>query len=240
MNVISRIIAAVLVIASWAGVARSESTSILKLPSLSLCAELRGAERVKGVRLNLYGEVGELQGLDLGIANVVATKFRGVQLGALNHVGRAPDSDDAKGLQVGVLNHADGLFYGVQAGVACYSDNLKAGVQLSLLSATKVSTGHQFGLMYNWTGNGTGGSSLWGLFTAGRETFAQTGLFNYAEDCDKLQLGCINFANATGGCQIGLLNWIVESYDSPLQIGLINVMEDNPVKVMPIVNMRWW
>ena len=51
-----------------------------------------------------------------------------------------------------------------------------------------------------------------------------------------LQLALCNFINRFSGLQLGIFNY---AKDEACQIGLINIIENSPVKFLPIINCRF-
>ena len=51
-----------------------------------------------------------------------------------------------------------------------------------------------------------------------------------------LQLAIVNFIDKFAGLQLGIFNYAT---DSAFQIGLINIIENSPVKFMPLVNCHF-
>ncbi len=147
---------------------------------LSVCAPGQipiAKSSIDGVRLHLiYGDVQNLNGLDLGIGcgrvrenmnglqiaggNVVGTDMAGAQLGFVNLV----DSDMA-GFQCSLWNDVRANGDGFQLGI-CNTAGDFDGLQLSLVNVADAFGGLQLGLV-NWTGTMTG---------------VQIGLLNFIDD----------------------------------------------------------
>ena len=85
---------------------------------------------IHGGRLSLiYGECHELYGLDLGVAGGVREYMAGAQLNAIwNGVGT-----DMAGVQIGLVNTAEGYLAGCQIGLVNVTDSLY-GCQIGLLN----------------------------------------------------------------------------------------------------------
>ncbi len=85
---------------------------------------------IYGGRLSLiYGECHELYGLDLGVAGYVRERMCGAQLGAIwNGIGT-----DVAGVQIGLVNTAEGDAAGLQLGLVNVADHLY-GCQLGLVN----------------------------------------------------------------------------------------------------------
>lgn len=110
-----------------------------------------------------------------------------------------PRDTSIEGVSLGVWNENPGKQW--QLGFINGSTGDSAGVQWFVLLPT----------IYNYAETFTG---------------AQIGLVNYADDVTGLQWGAVNIAKEMTGLQLGLVNW-AESADSGVQIGLVNVIEDN-------------
>jgi len=86
-------------------------------------------------------------------------------------------------------------------------------------------------------------ANFWGLQVAGLVNFTTAQTYganlavggNIAKTAYGLEVGCFNFADELHGCQVGLVNFAREC-PWGFQIGLVNIILDNKIKVLPIVN----
>lgn len=188
---------------------------------------------VFGLRLNLlFGQSFAVYGLDLGLAGRCRNKFvglaaqtcnwiendmTGAQFGGLANVVKG----NTCGLQVGGLANCDhGSFIGLQAAFLNY-DGALGGVQLGAVNWNKsVSAGAQIGVA-NIDVNEFHGFSL--------------GAINYTGKLVGLQLGAVNVVSESGrGVQLGVFN--AAPVFQGLQIGLLNVIGNGTLPIMPIIN----
>jgi len=106
------------------------------------------------------------------------------------------------GLALGIVNGSAGDSAGVSLGCLNYGENYK-GLQWGLVNYTKHnSAGFQGGFIFGFLASGVNyvGGNMTGFYTA---------VFNYAGNLTGLELGLINYAeNADSGVQIGLINII--------------------------------
>lgn len=176
-------------------------------------------------------------GLDLGILWADAPKMYGLGIGGVAMATR----DDMIGMQVsGLCNWATkdvcgmratlglnatyGTTYGFEAGCFAYRPADMWGVDVELLgSYLKNFWGWQIGGIVNFT---TEQSYGWSLCVGGN-------MARVAYGCQTA--GIFNFTDELHGCQIGLVNF-AERCPWGFQIGLVNIIMDNKVKVLPLVN----
>ncbi len=188
---------------------------------------------IEGFRLNfLYGASRSLTGLDLGLVglthedmigvaiqgfNWVEKNQIGLQLGAIGNV----VSLDAMGLQIGgILNYdigsftglqtsllnMNGIFYGLQIAGVNWNKNISSGLQIGIVN-------RNISEFYGWS----------------------IALLNMANATSGLQVGVVNTAESvTGGVQLGVFN--ATSQMSGIQIGVLNLIGDAAVPVLPVVN----
>ncbi|MFO0757895.1 MAG: hypothetical protein U0359_15470 [Byssovorax sp.] len=158
-----------------------------------------------GVAL-IFGRVGYLEGLQLGLINSTLHDMTGVQLGVAS-----VNEGSTNGLQLGgVFSYADGPLRGLQlsgvfgwatapivgAQIAGVANQTKAGVRgLQLSGAFNIVRGEQ-----RVDGVQIGGVNL------GRVNGLQLGGLNVSEEVRGLQIGLINVARKIDGLQIGLIN----------------------------------
>ena len=176
---------------------------------------------VKGFDLNLfYMETVKLQGL--GISGIAA-RTRDRQDGLLATLACNWNDADVRGIDLTLgANLCFGDVYGIN--VATFGmRNLMKGVDANLLASyQKDFVGWQTSCVCNFTeGDCTGASFSLELKMAKVETGLQVATINSAQELHGVQIGVINVAHE---CPWGL------------QIGVINIILDNKVKILPIVN----
>ena len=177
----------------------------------------------------------DLKGFDLDLFYIETVKFKGLGISGIATRTR----DDMAGLLIsGLCNWHDASTRGVEltlgANVA-FGDaygvdiasfgmrNLMKGVDVNLLASyQKEFVGWQTSCICNFTeGDCTGASFALALNMARVETGLQVAAINCADELHGLQIGLVNMATE---CPRGL------------QIGFINIILDNRVKILPIVN----
>ena len=179
--------------------------------------ELPGPSSViHGGRLSLiYGECRELYGLDISVTGSVRERMYGAQLGLiLNYV------DVAAGYQRSFANFVEHEFYGLQDGAWNHAAE-GYGAQHGIVNTAGYFSGHQSALAINWA------DEVYG--------FQSAGLWNHATDGFGMQHGFVNTADYFCGFQLGFFNW-AEDLDG-LQIGLVNVVANQAVPVLPFINI---
>ena len=176
---------------------------------------------LKGVGINFfYMENVKLQGLAV---SGIATRTR----------------DDVKGVVLtGLCNWNETDVYGINATLGANIEFANVyGVELGLFSMRQEMQGLDINLMgshqRSYTGVQVAGLCNFTLedFTGGDIAFG----LNMANDVKGFQAGGINFAHQLKGVQLGFFN-IAEKCPSGIQIGLVNIIMDNIVKVLPITN----
>lgn len=117
-----------------------------------------------------------------------------------------------------------------------WGENPQTGIALGIVNgSTGDSTGVSLGLLANYAESYKGAHLAWiANYASGRFRGLQLAAFNYAAQLNGLQLGFVNFADAS---------------DQSLQVGFINIMNgtqrwfknfpDEIAPVMPIVNWRF-
>ncbi|MBR1920859.1 MAG: hypothetical protein IJ829_02505 [Kiritimatiellae bacterium] len=176
---------------------------------------------LKGFDLDLfYTETVKFEGLGIsGIATRTRDDMAGVLVSGLCNWHEA----DARGIDLTVgANIARGDVYGVDIG-SFGMRNMMKGVDVNLLASyQKEFVGWQTAIVCNFSeGDCTGASFALG--------------FNMARVETGLQVAAINCADELHGVQIGLFNLATECPNG-LQIGFLNIIMDNRVKVLPILN----
>jgi hypothetical protein len=164
----------------------------------------------------LYGRVGELDGVGLGVVNAVEADAHGLVLAAL-------------------ANRAGGRASGVHAASAFNSvRELDQGVMLALLfnHATEAVHGGQLALGVNLGGPVRGGQAAGfvNLASGSVEGVQVAALTNIAHDVDGMQLGLVNVAGRVRGAQVGLVN-VADDVDG-VPFGLVNVTRSGGVHVL--------
>ena len=176
-------------------------------------------------------------GLDLNLFYSDAPKMYGIGIGGLAMTTR----DDLMGWQLsGLCNwNAKDIYgirttlganisfhetYGVDIGGFAYREGEMWGVDVEFIGAYQQ-------------------SNFWGVQGVGLVSFTTAQTYganlavggNIAKVAYGLEVGCFNFADELHGCQIGLVNFAREC-PWGFQIGLVNIILDNKIKVLPIVN----
>ena len=171
----------------------------------------------------------DVTGVRLSLIYGDCQNFKGLDLGLVNHA-----DGEFSGLAIGGANIADGSFCGAQVGLVNWNGyhsedwaGRSIGVQLGALNYTDSFCGLQDGLV------NVSGSSFSGL---------QAGLVNYADDMYGVQCGAyfilgVNIAGGSVyGCQLGLVNY-AGTMERGLQIGIVNIIARNGwLPVLPIIN----
>lgn len=177
---------------------------------------------VFGLDVNLfYTDTPKMYGLGVGgLAMTTRDDLIGVGVGGLfNYASR-----DVYGLRATLgANICRGTVYGVDAGLVSYHHTVR-GVNLALLGGLYDELyGVQASLVVNFAREiNYGWSATIGANIAHRSYGCQSALV-------------FNHANVLNGCQIALINFADEC-EWGFQVGLINVIMSNKVKVLPIVN----
>ena len=177
----------------------------------------------------------DLKGFGIDLLYCENVYLKGLSIGGL--AGRARD-DQAGILISGVCNWNDadvrglGITLGANLGfgnvygidIASFGmRNLMKGMDVNLLASyQKEFVGWQTSCVCNFTeGSCTGASFALALNMAKIETGLQVAAINSAEELHGMQIGAINIAHE---CPWGL------------QIGVINIILDNKIKILPLVN----
>lgn len=181
--------------------------------------------------------VWDVFGLDVNLFYSDAPKMYGVGVGGIAMATR----DDLAGVQASLLcNWASADVYGIRATIGAnvtYGDSygLEAG---SFAYRPGKFWGVDVNLLGAYQGN-VSGVQVCGLATVTREQSygMNVALFgNYAATAYGLQLaGIINYTAELHGCQIAFVN-IAQECPWGFQIGLVNIILDNAIKVLPFIN----
>lgn len=171
---------------------------------------------IHGGRLSfIYGECRELYGLDISMSGYVRERMYGAQLGfILNYV------DIGAGYQSGFANFVEHEFYGFQDGAWNHAAD-GCGMQNGVVNTAGYFAGYQDAGAINWADEMDG--------------FQAAGLWNHAGIGYGMQLGFVNTAGYFAGFQWGVFNW-ANDLDG-LQLGLVNVVANQPVPVLPFINI---
>lgn len=177
----------------------------------------------------------DLKGLGLNLFYMENVKIQGLALSGIATRSR----DDVKGVVItGLCNWNERDVYGVNATLGANVEFANVyGIELGLFSMRNSMSGLDINFLGSHQKDYTG-LQLAGLcnFTIGDFTGADVAFgLNMAKDVTGVEIGGINFAHSLTGCQIGFFN-ICEECKCGLQIGLINIIMDNMVKVLPITN----
>lgn len=177
----------------------------------------------------IYGVVGEVQGLQLGMFNDVRGPVQGLQLGLfLNGA-----AESLRGASIaGAMSSVGRVNAGLQAaGLLTMSAGTTDGIQASFLgNLTRGSLrGAQFAGLMNVSGGESKGLQV--SFVTNIAKHLRGGQFsmlgNYAENVTGLQVGLVNIGGRVRGTQIGLVNIAKEVEGMP--IGLVSVSKTGGV-----------
>lgn len=170
-----------------------------------------------------YADANEVTGLEISLGGCVSrTYMAGAQIS-------------------GLCNYSDGDVYGLQTAIACVTDDVY-GLQTSAFAMGKSMYGLQAGLLgtvsegdlYGVRAAGLANVSMGESLSCGVEL---AGLANVSRKVEGFQgaIGC-NYAENLHGFQLAIVNYAQSSSTSAVQIGLVNIIRDNVVPVLPIVN----
>ena len=177
----------------------------------------------------------DLKGFGLDLFYSENTLLQGLSVAGL----AARSRDERKGLFVsGLCNWSEEDVYGV---------DLTLGLNLAFKDVYGIEAGlfgmrrHMDGLDIHFLGShqvSFRGVQASGLCNLTLEDFTGADLalgLSMAKNMKGAQIGGINFAHTLTGCQIGFFN-IAERCPCGLQLGLVNIIWDNKIKVLPITN----
>jgi hypothetical protein len=177
----------------------------------------------------IYGRVGQLDGIGIGLVNSVEADADGLIIGGiLNRVGGRVSGLSLGGVNsfgsvdtgvsiAALVNHASGVVRGGQAAFGLNFSGAVRGVQAA-------------GLMNVASGRLEGLQAAFGANVAEQVAGAQLApLVNVAGDVDGVQVGLVNVGGRVRGMQIGLVN-VAEEVDG-VPIGFVNVTESGGVHV---------
>jgi hypothetical protein len=137
----------------------------------------------------IYGRVGEVDGLELGVFNRVSDRLAGIELGLLG-------------------NWVGGAVSAIQAGAAFNSAGSLEGVQLSMgvNHVRDATTGAQLAMVANVDSGALDGFQIAPFNRAADVRGAQLGLINVAAKVRGLQMGLVNIADDVDGVPLGLVS----------------------------------
>lgn len=174
-------------------------------------------------------------GLDFNVFLSQAPLCYGLQIGAAGNI----TSRELIGFGVGgFFNWANGEVYGCRASLGLnYNDSKVYGLEIGGVGYHKDVVGCDIELGCCIQENITGCNvSLLGSYTINESYGCTIGALNIADKAYGAQVAfAYNQADELHGCQIGLVNYCREC-PWGFQIGIVNIILDNKVKVLPIVN----
>lgn len=192
---------------------------------------------VQGLRLSLiYGKNDTVKGLDVGVV-AHAREARGVAVGILHIV-----DEDLTGLQVAPIGASvtHRSLRGVQAAFGLSRANDLEGAQLSIVNLLEEpSRGIQAASFANLHKSDLTGLQVALLNNVASLGGLQVGGVNFSEATDGAQIGLIwNYTSGSAsGLQLGLINWTDEL--DGVQIGLLNFSSNGFLPFFPIVNFAF-
>ncbi|MDA3799918.1 MAG: hypothetical protein PF692_12665 [Kiritimatiellae bacterium] len=148
--------------------------------------------------------------------------IRPFQFSIVEDIQLIPKEKSITGLKLNLVYGYNYDINGLDIGIISKGKNVNA-LQVNLMSIVETEgQGLQVGL-FNLVRSYSG--MQWGVFNlCGTEfTGCQAGFYNYAPTCTGLQLGIVNTCSSMRG----------------VQIGLVNIIKENPLPFMPIINMRF-
>lgn len=177
---------------------------------------------VFGLDLNVfYSDAPKMYGLDIGgLATTCRDDNMGLTVSGLFNLA----CKDVYGLRATLgLNMCARTVYGMDAGLIAFRNTIK-GLDVHFLGAAQQNV---VGLEISGLANVTAVES-YGVTIAG--------LTNLAKTSYGLQLSALfNMTDELHGCQIALVNY-ADYCPNGFQIGLVNIIMSNKVKVLPLVN----
>lgn len=195
------------------------------------------AQDVAGVRLDLIaGRSRSVTGLDFGVFGAADDDFCGLAANA------AVDwvNGNVYGVEIaGLGNMTIGNAYGLlAAGAVNYVRGDFAGLQIAAVNVDGSFSGCQFGLVNRNSGMATGLQlALWNSNRTESSVWS-LGAVNVGVKFSGLQLGVINSVTESGsGLQVGVFNSAAKL--SGCQIGLLNLIGNAEIAVLPLVNFAF-
>ena len=176
---------------------------------------------VFGLDLNLgYSDAPKMYGWEIALGGNTARKtFMGLQTA----LGFNYSNTNAYGLAVSIFNMNNFEFYGLSVDAVGYNRNVY-GLELNVLGSAIDET--MGGLEVSILGNFISGSLYGAQLAAG---------LNLTRNMNGFQFAIYNQTALLWGLQLGLVNY-ASACDHGLQIGLVNIIMSNRVKVLPILN----
>lgn len=177
---------------------------------------------VFGLDLNLlYSDAPLMYGIDIGgLAARTRDEMRGIMVSGLWNFNQA----DVYGLRATIgANMCPHSIYGVDLGMVGYNYDIYGAEVSFICNVQRSLTGFAASLIANITENESCGLAL-------------AGGGNIAAKASGLHMGLIfNYTDELRGCQISIVNFAREC-PAGFQIGLVNIIMDNQLKLLPIVN----
>ncbi len=178
----------------------------------------------------------DVYGIDLNLIYADAPRMYGIGVGGLVMRTR----DELMGLQVsGLWNHGASDVYGLRASLGLNScAKTVYGVDLGMVEVCDKVCGFNANLL------GSGTRNLCGVQASGLLNLTQiescgvtiAGLSNIAKTASGLQVAIFyNMTDELHGCQVGFVNY-ADYCPNGFQIGLVNIILSNRIKVLPFVN----
>ena len=210
-------------------------------------------QSVMGLRINpLVGIHRNVDGLDVGVANVALGNTRALQLGIFNYQRQRmailalqtgvlanwnAGHTSGFGLQVAGLfnrNAGNGYFFGIQVAPGNHSPrNHLYGASLGLYNRNGYLRGVQIGILSRASDLG---GLQWGISAQSDQIWGiQCGLLSRARRALGFQIGLVNVAERVSGFQLGLVNRAGSLRG--IQIGLINIHTGGKVPLFPLINV---
>lgn len=190
------------------------------IPDLQLVSEEKD---IRGLRLNLpFGRNRGIYGIDAGILGT-AEDLAGLQVNGLANVVLGPSENhpDMTGIQVAGLVNLFGDFDITKA-----ESVTMTGIQIA-------------GLMnFSWLDN-MDGIQMSGFMNGINDDMRglQVSALNVTNTLTGMQCGIYNGATTVRGLQLGLVNRTDNLFG--IQIGLVNYAGENPVPILPLINLRF-
>ena len=183
-----------------------------------------GLERwdVFGLDLNIfYTDTPTMYGLDIAaLASVNRGEFMGLEVSGLFNFA----AEDAYGARFTLgLNMSRKSVYGLDAGLIAFANSTYGASIHFLGAAQKEFYGLQISGLANVTAQESHGLSIAGITNLAPAQYGlnMSFIFNMTDDLHGAQIALVNYA---------------DNCDSGFQIGLVNIIMSNKVKVLPFVN----
>ena len=153
--------------------------------------------------------------------DALAAEGKPIQLSLWNTVQIVPRDQSVSGLRLAIYGENQNVV-GFDWGIFVKTNGLFKGIQWGWVGITE--------------GNMSGWQATWVNIAKGEVVGVQgVGIYNYAGDCEGLQVGIFNKASDFSGLMLGIVN--VTDGMNGLQIGLVNIINSKEkLKFFPIVN----